>query len=179
MLTMREYETAELGDDIYLPDMLSDILRDAVEVALDVDRDIFIPDHEATFDPTEAGTPMQVRANLAGLVMAGRFRASPYGARIADDFARNAGRLLAIMEASEGNLDKAVALCDFDFAPSDDEVAERVAELSAGWSDAQNALIAKYGSNPPGYGKYADWVEFERFCGNIRKLADEAASVGW
>ena len=179
MLTMREYETADLGDDIYLPDMLSDILRDAVEVALDVDRDVYIPAFGETHKPTEAGTPMQVLADLSGLVMAGRFRTSPYGERLPEDFARNAGRLLAIAAASEGNIDKAVALCDFDFEPTDDEVAERIAELSPGWSDAQKALIAKYKANKPVEHNYIDWIEFERFCESMRVMADECAAVGW
>ncbi len=53
---------------------------------------------------------MQVKACLAGLVMYGRFGAASYGARAPDDFERNAGRLLALEEASLGNVDVAVAL---------------------------------------------------------------------
>ena len=176
---MVQQETNYIGDDIYLPDILSDILKDAVEVALGVNRAIYIPDYYATHEPTEAGTPVQVRVNLMGMVMAGRFRTSPYGMRIADDFARNAGRLLAIAEAAEGNIAEAVALCDFDFAPSDDEVAERMAELAPGLNEERKALIDKYKRNPPGYRIYVDWYEFEMFCGNIRKMADEIASIGW
>lgn len=179
MLTMREYETADLGDDIYLPDTLSEIIRDAVQVALDVDRDVYIPAFGETHKPTDAGTPMQVLADLSGLVMAGRFGASPYGERLPEDFARNAGRLLAIAAASEGDIARAVALCDFDFAPSDDEVVERIAEISAGWSEAQKALVAKYKANKPVEHNYIDWIEFPRFCDGMRLMADECAAVGW
>ena len=176
---MLKYEKEQLGDDIYLPDCLSELIMDAVEVALGVDREIYIPDYSAIHQPTAAGTPMQVRACLAGLVMRGRFGSSPYGARAHEDFGRNAGRLLALEEASVGNIDAAVALCDFDFAPEGEELRERVDELSRGWTAERKALVAKYRADPPAHGDYVDWPTFERFAAAMRDVSAAVAAVGW
>lgn len=174
-----EYEKEQLGDDIYLPDCLSELIMDAVEVAPDVDREIYIPDYSAIHQPTAAGKPMQVKACLAGLVMRGRFGASPYGARAHEDFGRNAGRLLALEEASVGNIDVAVVLCDFDFAPEGEELRERVGELSRGWTEERKALVAKYREDPPAHGGYMDWPTFDRFAAAMREVSAAVAAVGW
>lgn len=90
-----EYEREQLGDDIYLPDCLSDLIRDAVEIARGVDRNLYVPDFSVCHEPMPAGS-YGVRVNLTGMVMRGIFGTSPNGERFPCDFARNAGRLMAI-----------------------------------------------------------------------------------
>lgn len=179
MLTMREYEREQLGGNIYLPDTLGALIRDALDVAMSVDGSVFTPDYESVFEPQHGGAPLETNANWAGLVMAGRFGASPYGARLYEDYGRNAGRLLALTAASEDNIDEAMAFCDFDFEPEEAELRARVDEISAGWSDERKALVAKYKANPPAWGKYFGWKDFRAFRGEMLTMSADLVSVGW
>lgn len=63
-----EHEKEQLGDDIYLPDYLSDLIIDVVEVALEVDREIYIPDYSAVHQPT-AARGRRCRLGIASLVL--------------------------------------------------------------------------------------------------------------
>ena len=173
-----EYEREQLGDDIYLPDCLSEIIKDAAEIAQGVDRELYIPDFSVCHAPEPAGV-YGVRVNMTGMVMRGRFGTSPNGERFPGDFARNAGRLMAIESACAGKIAEAVALCDFDFEPSDEDVRARVNELVDGWSMRQMAFVMKWRADPPAPAEYASWPEFDLFCESMRALAADAAAVGF
>lgn len=46
MLTISDYRKEELGDDIYLPDSLGELLEDGLAMALEVDMPLYEPDWE-------------------------------------------------------------------------------------------------------------------------------------
>lgn len=171
-----------MGDNGMLPNALSGLLRRALADGEALPRDRYRADARQWHGCEEGAT----RVCLAGMTMANALadglreddETCPADYETRGDGA--AGKLRAIDFARTGRIQAALCALDGDWsncARAAGATGERVV-CDEAMTDAARAVLAKWRENPPRFGEFHDWADFDRFASEAREMASDLESVG-